>query len=172
MSPTRLPSAGFSITIRVSVVADASAIGRLTTCVGEAGAIVTALDVVDSDPVNVTVDLTCDTADSGHADQVVKTLEDRGWIETIGYRETAGRPALYATTRHFLDDLGLASLDQLPTIASGDLPLPALNDAALSQPSLLDAAEAETASPLAELPADTSPAPDPAQPLDSHRANA
>ncbi len=50
MSPTRLPSAGFSITIRVSVVADASAIGRLTTCVGEAGAIVTALDVVDSDP--------------------------------------------------------------------------------------------------------------------------
>ncbi len=81
MSPTRLPSAGFSITIRVSVVADASAIGRLTTCVGEAGAIVTALDVVDSDPLRVTVDLTCDTADSGHADQVVKKLEDLDGVE-------------------------------------------------------------------------------------------
>src|SRR6188768_2703600 len=65
---TRLPSAGFSITIRIAVTADASSIGRLTTCVGEAGAIVTALDVVDSDPTRVLVDLTCDTADSGHAD--------------------------------------------------------------------------------------------------------
>jgi segregation and condensation protein B len=49
--------------------------------------------------------------------QVVKQLEDRGWIEVIGYRESPGRPALYATTRQFLDDLGLASLDQLPEIA-------------------------------------------------------
>lgn len=72
---TRLPSAGFSITIRVSVTADASAIGRLTMCVGEAGAVVTALDVVDSDHLRVTVDITCDTADSNHADQVVKALE-------------------------------------------------------------------------------------------------
>jgi len=48
--------------------------------------------------------------------QIVKQLEDRGWIEAIGYREAPGRPALYATTRHFLDDLGLASLDQLPAI--------------------------------------------------------
>jgi segregation and condensation protein B len=48
--------------------------------------------------------------------QIVKQLEDRGWIEAIGYREAAGRPALYATTKHFLDDLGLASLDQLPAI--------------------------------------------------------
>ena len=75
MATTRLPSAGFSITIRIGVVADASAIGRLTTCVGEAGAIVTALDVVDSDPTTVVVDLTCDTADANHADQVVKSLE-------------------------------------------------------------------------------------------------
>jgi malate dehydrogenase (oxaloacetate-decarboxylating) len=71
---TRLPSAGFSITIRIAVPADASSIGRLTTCVGESGAIVTALDVVDSDPTNVVVDLTCDTADAGHADQVVEAL--------------------------------------------------------------------------------------------------
>ncbi|HVR50665.1 MAG TPA: SMC-Scp complex subunit ScpB [Pseudorhodoferax sp.] len=46
--------------------------------------------------------------------QVLKQLEDRGWIEVIGHRETVGRPALFATTRQFLDDLGLESLDQLP----------------------------------------------------------
>ena len=69
-----LPSAGFSMTIRVAVPADASAIGRLTTCVGEAGAIVTALDVVDSDHLSVVVDVTCDTADSDHANQVVEGL--------------------------------------------------------------------------------------------------
>ncbi|MEK8050543.1 SMC-Scp complex subunit ScpB [Ideonella sp. DXS22W] len=48
--------------------------------------------------------------------QIIKSLEDRGWIESIGYREAPGRPALYATTRQFLDDLGLASLDQLPPL--------------------------------------------------------
>jgi segregation and condensation protein B len=48
--------------------------------------------------------------------QIVKQLEDRGWIDAIGYREAPGRPALYATTKQFLDDLGLASLDQLPNI--------------------------------------------------------
>lgn len=47
---------------------------------------------------------------------ILKQLEDRGWVEVIGHRETVGRPALYATTRQFLDDLGLASLDQLPMI--------------------------------------------------------
>lgn len=51
---------------------------------------------------------------------IVKQLEDRGWIEAIGYREAPGRPALYATTRQFLDDLGLASLDQLPPISGTD----------------------------------------------------
>lgn len=49
---------------------------------------------------------------------ILKQLEDRGWIEVIGHREAPGRPALYATTKHFLDDLGLASLDQLPLMAS------------------------------------------------------
>ena len=48
--------------------------------------------------------------------QIVKQLEERGWVEAIGYREAPGRPALYATTRQFLDDLGLASLDQLPPL--------------------------------------------------------
>jgi len=47
---------------------------------------------------------------------VIKQLEDRGWVEVIGHRETVGRPALYATTRQFLDDLGLSSLDQLPPL--------------------------------------------------------
>jgi segregation and condensation protein B len=49
---------------------------------------------------------------------VLKQLEDRNWIEVIGHRETVGRPALYATTRQFLDDLGMTSLDQLPTYDS------------------------------------------------------
>lgn len=47
---------------------------------------------------------------------LLKQLEDRDWIEVIGHRETVGRPALFATTRHFLDDLGLESLDQLPLL--------------------------------------------------------
>ena len=47
---------------------------------------------------------------------ILKQLEDRGWIEVIGHRESVGRPALFATTRQFLDDLGLKSLDQLPEI--------------------------------------------------------
>jgi segregation and condensation protein B len=50
------------------------------------------------------------------ATQVIKSLEDRGWIEAIGHRDAPGRPALYATTRHFLDDLGLRSLEELPTL--------------------------------------------------------
>lgn len=47
---------------------------------------------------------------------ILKQLEDRGWVEVIGHRDTVGRPGLYATTRQFLDDLGLASLDQLPSL--------------------------------------------------------
>ena len=49
---------------------------------------------------------------------IIKQLEDRGWIEVIGHREAVGRPALFATTRQFLDDLGLSSLDQLPVFGS------------------------------------------------------
>ncbi|SDM44882.1 condensin subunit ScpB [Oryzisolibacter propanilivorax] len=49
---------------------------------------------------------------------IIKQLEDRGWVEVIGHRETLGRPALLATTRQFLDDLGLHSLDQLPELAA------------------------------------------------------
>jgi segregation and condensation protein B len=59
---------------------------------------------------------------------LLKQLEDRGWIEVIGHRETVGRPALFATTRHFLDDLGLASLDQLPLLDTPDQLLGAMSN--------------------------------------------
>ncbi|MFZ2738009.1 MAG: SMC-Scp complex subunit ScpB [Burkholderiaceae bacterium] len=72
---------------------------------------------------------------------ILKQLEDRGWVEVIGQRETPGRPALYATTRQFLDDLGMQSLSELPLLDSPqqqpeifeslnnlDLPLPADSD--------------------------------------------
>jgi segregation and condensation protein B len=66
--------------------------------------------------------------------QIIKQLEDRGWIEAIGHRDAPGRPSLFATTRQFLDDLGLASLDQLPMLEGGLPPADALADL---QPSLL-----------------------------------
>lgn len=52
---------------------------------------------------------------------VVRQLQERGWIEVVGHRETAGRPALFATTQQFLDDLGLKSLADLPPLA-GEMP--------------------------------------------------
>jgi segregation and condensation protein B len=47
---------------------------------------------------------------------VIRTLEDRGWIDTVGFREVPGRPALFGTTKTFLDDLGLLSLEELPPL--------------------------------------------------------
>jgi segregation and condensation protein B len=67
----------------------------------------------------------------------LKALEERGWIESIGHRETPGRPALFATTRKFLDDLNLRSLEELP-------PLEELQSALEPAPSLL-AVEAASA---------------------------
>lgn len=79
--------------------------------------------------------------------QIVKQLEERGWIDAIGYREAPGRPALYATTRQFLDDLGLASLDQLPPLEAGSGEGDAFAAlAAREEPSLLD--EPQAALPL------------------------
>jgi segregation and condensation protein B len=71
---------------------------------------------------------------------LMKQLEDRGWIEVIGHRSTVGRPALFATTRHFLDDLGLASLDQLPAL-----------DAPAQQAAVMEALGSLKASAQAEL---------------------
>jgi segregation and condensation protein B len=48
--------------------------------------------------------------------QIIKTLEGRGWIEVVGHREVPGRPELFGTTRQFLDDLGLRSLEELPPL--------------------------------------------------------
>jgi segregation and condensation protein B len=48
--------------------------------------------------------------------QIMQALENRGWIDAVGERETPGRPALYATTRKFLDDLGLRTLEELPPL--------------------------------------------------------
>jgi segregation and condensation protein B len=81
---------------------------------------------------------------------ILKQLEDRGWVEVIGHRETVGRPGLYATTKQFLDDLGIESLNQLPALDD-----PAAQTRALEQlgevtelpddqqPGLLDVAAAE-----------------------------
>ncbi len=50
------------------------------------------------------------------ASQIIKALEERGWVDAVGHRDTPGRPALYATTKKFLDDLGLRSLTELPPL--------------------------------------------------------
>lgn len=80
---------------------------------------------------------------------MIKQLEDRGWIEVIGHRDVIGRPALFATTKHFLDDLGLASLDQLP-----------LMDTAIGQTSAMQALVDSDSASQAELdlPAAAAPA--------------
>jgi segregation and condensation protein B len=64
---------------------------------------------------------------------ILKQLEDRGWVEVIGHRETVGRPALFATTKQFLDDLGLESLNQLPALDN-----PAAQISALAQLGITD----------------------------------
>lgn len=87
---------------------------------------------------------------------IIKQLEDRGWIEVIGHREAPGRPGLYATTKHFLDDLGLASLDQLPLMegpAQQAGLLEVLNELPLSPDA--DRPELPLAEPLAESGSDT-----------------
>jgi segregation and condensation protein B len=70
--------------------------------------------------------------------QIIKQIEDRGWVESIGYREAPGRPALLATTRQFLDDLGLASLDALPLIDGQTLRHPDFEDLLPQQAFLID----------------------------------
>ena len=84
---------------------------------------------------------------------IIKTLEDRQWIEVVGHRETPGRPALYATTKQFLDDLNLRSLSELPPLAQLD------NSHLLELPDApAKAAEAEfaLASPILATPASAS----------------
>lgn len=91
---------------------------------------------------------------------IIKQLEDRGWIEVIGHREAPGRPALFATTRHFLDDLGLASLAQLPTldglpVGQGELPGLELPVDLAPEPEPESGAELEA--PVDDFPVDAAP---------------
>lgn len=78
---------------------------------------------------------------------LLKQLEDRGWVEVIGHREAIGRPALFATTKHFLDDLGLESLDQLPLL-----------DASAPQAGILEALNTASSDFQAELDIPSAPA--------------
>jgi segregation and condensation protein B len=94
--------------------------------------------------------------------QILKQLEDRGWVEVIGHREAVGRPALYATTKQFLDDLGLESLDQLPMLESPAQQAELMNalaqgDASVQPELAIDAPQdaAEGTPAAAELPAET-----------------
>ena len=102
--------------------------------------------------------------------QLLKQLEDRGWVEVIGHRETVGRPGLFATTRQFLDDLGLESLDQLPMLESPSEQAASMFDAltppGLDEPALVpvdDVATAETTATTTEGAADVPPPDDLAQ---------
>jgi segregation and condensation protein B len=101
--------------------------------------------------------------------QVVKQLEDRDWIEVIGHRDVPGRPALYATTKHFLDDLGLKALDELPSLVSPDAALQSdlLAQHAIAFEDLAESAvvaDAQLAPPDQDL--DTVASTDAADPLD------
>ncbi len=84
--------------------------------------------------------------------QIVKQLEERGWIDVIGHRDAPGRPALYATTRRFLDDLGLKSLNELPPLEQLIHTETDPQDSGVEMPrqaSLLDEAPPESADDLA-----------------------
>ena len=74
----------------------------------------------------------------GVSTQIIQALETRGWIDVVGHRETPGRPALYATTTKFLDDLGLRSLEELPPLEeiakTLELEVVSTGEAAVRQP--------------------------------------
>lgn len=79
--------------------------------------------------------------------QIIKSLETRGWIDTIGHRDTPGRPALYATTKHFLDDLGLRSLTELPPLAELEGVLDLVDTAEAASSALAQSEEEQPAAP-------------------------
>src|ERR1700739_866480 len=82
---------------------------------------------------------------------VIRTLEERGWIETVGHREVPGRPALLATTRAFLDDLGLRSLQELPSLANGEAASQPLEwELPMTHAALIPAAASTAAAPAVE----------------------
>ena len=97
--------------------------------------------------------------------QLLKQLEDRGWVEVIGHRETVGRPGLYATTRQFLDDLGLESLDQLPVLESPSEQAASMFDAlgpaeeVVVEEAAVETVAEESVEPTAESPPAEEPTP-------------
>ncbi len=86
-----LPSASYSITVRLEVPADPQAVGRLTTAVGEAGGVVTALDVTESHPEHIVLDLTCAATDQEHAETITTAL---GAVPGVGIRKVSDRTFL------------------------------------------------------------------------------
>lgn len=73
---------------------------------------------------------------------ILKTLESRGWIDVVGHRDTPGRPALFATTRRFLDEMGLRSLSELPALTEIEKIMD-LVDASQTEPAAAPAPEEE-----------------------------
>ncbi|MDR0458779.1 MAG: SMC-Scp complex subunit ScpB [Burkholderiaceae bacterium] len=111
--------------------------------------------------------------------QIIKQLEDRGWIEAVGHKETVGRPALYATTRQFLDDLGLAALDQLPLLEEPGAETPSMFEALAERPEDETSAAAQIPAPKPEEDSAKQPAagvqdmpdtPAPTEETDPHEA--
>jgi malate dehydrogenase (oxaloacetate-decarboxylating) len=86
-----IPSASSSITVRLQVPADPTSVGRLTTAVGNAGGIVTALDVTESHPDRIVVDVTCSATDQAHADQLTEALRS---VDGVVVRKVSDRTFL------------------------------------------------------------------------------
>jgi segregation and condensation protein B len=75
---------------------------------------------------------------------IVRALEERGWIDVVGHRDVPGRPALYATTRTFLDDLNLRSLDELPPLEDLGALVESAGESTVGAPAGVDAREPES----------------------------
>jgi segregation and condensation protein B len=78
----------------------------------------------------------------------LKALEERGWIDVVGHRETPGRPALFATTRKFLDDLNLRSIEELPALEELSMALEPAPEALATLDAALDATDHNPTQPL------------------------
>jgi malate dehydrogenase (oxaloacetate-decarboxylating) len=86
-----IPTASYSITVRLEVPADAEAVGRLTTAVGQAGGVVTALDVTQSHGERIVVDVTCSASDQAHAERLPEALKQ---IEGVVIQKVSDRTFL------------------------------------------------------------------------------
>ena len=85
--------------------------------------------------------------------QIIKTLEERGWIDVLGHRDAPGRPALLGTTKQFLDDLGLKALDDLPVLESGEAGMPDLSGLDMNIAASALSAQEQVESSVSDQPA-------------------